>query len=468
MKKILILLSIAVPLFFFGAFAMQFFNDDFYFLKITRQFDLVSFFSPLRTTFYRPLPTEFFYFFLQRLPYPMITGHIIVFSTFLLGVYFLFRTIHLITKNREIALFSSILYLFHFSHVYQLYWFATFQEVMQFTLLIMSLYFILHKRFAISIGIFIMALFSKEQALLFPIVAFLFYFLKYKKTHRIFFVYIILDLIFIGVHGYVNMHMPVLKEYVIHLDAKLFINNILWYGLWSLGFPAMMSDYMTSIFSIPFGDFWNYFSFVQFRIYFFGMILYNAALAFSFLFIFLTKSKEKKRLLSVVIICALLFLFFLLPVMPIIHKWMVRLTIPLIFISLIGGSVLGTLWNNKRVRPFVILLLALYFVWNFFGVKEHEVISTYALESRISRNAERIFTDHMRFERCNSIYIQDPADMKMGSWDGSEKIALTLSGESFASHYLPQRKNMRVFYEYRTKKIPLGSCIVTVSELMKN
>lgn len=470
MKKYspVIFLFSVFPLYFFGAFSMHYFSDDFKFLEASKHFDLVSFFSPLRTTFYRPLPTEFFYFFLQRLPYPMITGHIVVFSVFILGVYFLFKIIHLITKNREIALFSSILYLFHFSHVYQLYWFATFQEVLQFTLLIMSLYFILNKRFAISIGIFIMALFSKEQALLFPFVAFFFYFLKYRKVNRLFFVYILLDLIFIGVHTYVNMHMPILPEYVIHMDMKLFINNILWYGLWSLGFPAMMSDYMRSIFSLPFGNFWNYFSSLSFRIYFFGMAIYNALIAFSLLGIYLSKSKEKKRLMSVVVTCALLFLFFLLPVVPIIHKWMVRLTIPLIFISLIGGSVLGLLWNTKRLKLVVVALLALYLVWNFFGVKEHEAISTYTLESRISRNAERIFADVARFEKCNSIYIEDPKEMKMGSWDGSEKIALTLSGESFASHYLPQKKDMQVFYEYRTKNIPTGSCIVRTSELMQN
>lgn len=468
MKKTFILLGIAVPLFFFGAFSMQFFNDDFYFLKITRQFDLVSFFSPLRTTFYRPLPTEFFYFFLQRLPYPMISGHLIVFVVFLWGVYFLFKTINLLTKNREIALFSIILYLFHFSHVYQLYWFATFQEVLQFALLIMSLYLMLNKRFAISIGIFIFALFSKEQALLFPFVGFLLYFLKYKKAHRLFFVYIILDVIFITLHAYVNMQMPILPEYVIHLDPKLFINNVLWYGLWSFGFPAMMSDYMRSIFSLPFGDFWNYFSSVPFRIYFFGMLVYNALLVLSFIGILLSKSKEKKQLMLIVVTCALLFLFFLLPVMPIIHKWMVRLTIPLIFISLIGGSTLGLLWKNTKLKPFVVSLLALYLVWNFFGVKEHEIISTYTLESRISRNAKTIFEDKLRFANCNSIYIQDPKEMKMGSWEGSEKIALTLSGESFATHYLPQRKDLQVFYEYRTKKAPVGSCIVTSSELMKN
>lgn len=467
MKKILFFLGITALVFFWGAFSMQFFNDDFYFLKITRQFDFLAFFSPIRTTFYRPLASEVFYFFLQRVPYPMIAGHLFVFGVFLLGVYFLFKTIHLLTKNRDIALFSSTLYLFHFSHVYQLYWFATFQEVAQFALLVMSLYFMLHKRFALSIGIFILALFAKEQAILFPFIAFPIYFMKFRKVHRLFFVYMILDIFFIGIHFFVNKQMPVLPEYVIHLDPKLFINNTLWYGLWSLGFPAMMSDYMRSIFSLPFGDFWNYFGSVPFRIYFFGMMLYNVLLALCFAFILLSKSKEKKWLTMTVVLCVSLFLFFLLPVLPIIHKWMVRLTIPLIFTSMIGGSILGLLWKTKGLRPVVLFFLALYLVWNFFGIKEHEVISTYRLESRISKNAEKVFADTVRFANCNSIYIQDPAVMKMGSWDGSEKIALTLSGESFASHYLKQKKDMKVYYEYKTKNAPKGSCVVSASELMK-
>lgn len=469
MKKISFFLGITVPVFFWGAFSMQFFNDDFYFLKITRQFDFIAFFSPLRTTFYRPLASEVFYFFLQRFPYPMITGHLFVFGVFLLGVYFLFKTIHLLTKSREIALFSSVLYLFHFSHVYQLYWFATFQEVAQFALLITSLYFLLHKRFSMSIGIFILALFSKEQALLFPFVAFSLYFLKYRKIHRLFLVYILLDAVFIALHAYVNMQMPVLPEYVIHLDIKLFINNMLWYGLWSLGFPAMMSDYMRSIFSLPFGDFWNYFYRMPFRIYFFGMLLYNALIALSFLGILLSKSKEKKQLVLVFGMSALFFLFFLLPVVPIIHKWMVRLTIPLIFISVIGGSVLALLWRNKKLRPVVGLFLGLYLVWNFFGVKEHEIISTYKLESKISRNAAKVFADDARFAGCNSIYIADPKTMQMSSWEGSEKIALTLSGDSFLSYYFPQRDNLIVEYAYKSTplKRQKQSCTVNANELIQ-
>lgn len=469
MKKTSLFATILLFFFFFsGVFSKFYFNDDFYFLKISRGFEFLNFLSPIRTTFYRPLPTEFFYFFLQRLPFPMITGHIFVFLVFLLGVYFLYKTILLITKNKEISFFSSILYLFHFSHVYQLYWFATFQEVAQFTLLICSLYYILNKKFIISLGLFILALFSKEQALLFPFIAFFFYYVKYKKFHPLFIIYILLDFVFIAIHVFVNSRMPILPEYVIHLSPKLLINNVLWYSLWSMGFPAMMSDYMRSIFSLPFGDFWNYFSSPSFKIYFFVMLGYLLLFISSVVYLFFQMKKERKLILTYIGTNTILFIFFLLPVLPIIHKWMVRLTIPLIFVSLIEGLIFSVLWKKKTMRIVVIISFCLYLIWNYFGIKQHEIISTYTLESSITKNAEKIFANKQRFDTCKTIFIKDPAQMKMGSWDGSEKIALTLSGDSFLSYYFPERNDLTVEYAYKSTsfKQPL-SCVVDTSELIR-
>lgn len=469
MKKILSLVAVVATFltFFFGAFSMYYFSDDFKFLSASKNFDLISFFSPIRTTFYRPLPTEFFYYFLQRLPLPTISGHIFVFFIFLIGVFFLYKTLIIITKNKVTSSFTTILYLFHFSHVYQLYWFATFQEVAQFALLIGSLYFILNKRFYISLGLFVLALFSKEQALLFPFIALFFYFLKYKKIHPFFLIYILFDCIFVGIHMFVNSHMPILPEYVIHLSPKLFVNNALWYGLWSLGFPAMMSDYMKTILSLPFGAFWNYFSQPTFRIYFFGMIIYLTILFIFFISTLVSKTKEKINLTPYVISSLFLFILFLLPVLPIIHKWMVRLTIPLIFISLLEGVILSIMWKQKNTKPFVIFLIGLYLIWNYFGIKQHEVISTYVLESSITKQAVQVFANKQRFENCTTLYIKDPKNVKMSSWDGSEKLALTLSGNSFLSYYFPNKKNIKVQYEYASKQPRKGACVVLADELIK-
>ncbi|MFH0773832.1 MAG: hypothetical protein V1922_05995 [bacterium] len=469
MKKnfLLFVMLVVFVVFFRGAFSTSFFSDDFKFLALGKQLDIFSFLSPLRTTFYRPLPTEFFYFILQRLPLPTITGHIIVFIVFLLGVLFLYKTLLVLINNREISLFSCILYLFHFSHVYQLYWFATFQEVAQFALLISSLYFILKKRFVISIFLFLLALLSKEQALLFPLVAFFFYFVKYKKIHPLFVIYIILDCIFIGIHLFVNSRMPILPEYIIHLSPKLFVNNALWYGLWSLGFPAMMSDYMRSIFSLPFGAFWNYFTQPTFCIYFFGMATYSVLFIFFSFSIFIKNRKERSLIATYVICGIVLFVFFLLPVLPIIHKWMVRLTIPLIFISVIEGFILAFLWKKKRTKPFVVLLIILYLVWNYFGIKQHEIISTYTRESSITKQAGIIFSNKKRFENCKVLYIEDPKNMKISSWEGSEKLALTLSGDSFLSYYFPERSDLKVVYEYKSKTPSEKNCSINANELIK-
>ncbi|PJE63905.1 hypothetical protein COU89_00770, partial [Candidatus Roizmanbacteria bacterium CG10_big_fil_rev_8_21_14_0_10_45_7] len=54
-------LFLLIVMYFFNAFSINFINDDFYFLKISKVetlSDIAAFFSPLRTTFYRPLASE--------------------------------------------------------------------------------------------------------------------------------------------------------------------------------------------------------------------------------------------------------------------------------------------------------------------------------------------------------------------------------------------------------------------------
>jgi len=125
------------------------------------------------------------------------------------------------------------------------------------------------------------------------------------------------------------------------------------------------------------------------------------------------------------------------------------------------------LWKQKRTQSLALLLVALYLVWNYFGIKQHEVISTYALESSITKQATKVFSDTKRFENCNVFYIKDPKNMKMSSWEGSEKLALTLSGDSFLSYYFPRRTDLKVLYEYKTQKQPYNSCTIDAQELIK-
>jgi len=467
-KKILfsVVFLLLFLLFFFKSFGMHFFEDDFFFLSITKQFDLAHFFSIQRTTFYRPLSTEVFYFLVQHLPFPLLTGKILMFAVFLMGILFLYKTVLLITKNKILSSLTVILYSFHFSHVFQLYWFATFQEVLQFSLLSLSLYLLLKNRWGISLLCFIGALFSKEQTVLFPLFAFFLYYKQYKRIPLKALYFIALSGLFGLISFYVNTHSPQVAEYAIQLKPKLMVNNYLWYFLWSLGFPSMLPDYMRSIFSIPIPKFWTFFEAKEFGIYFFNQLLFLVLFIGACAAVFFSSAKKEKEKIGRILLFVLVsFGLFLLPVLPIIHKWMVRLTIPLVFVSFFEAYIFAHLWKEKKLKWTVGVFIGLYLLWNFFGVKIHEQSSTYIQETQIVQNADKLFSDK-KYQDCNFLYFKDPKDMGMSEWEGSKKLGLTFAGQSFLPFYFPNKK-IEAVYEYQTKAIPRGACVIKGELLLK-
>jgi len=149
-------LTIIVLVFFFfiNAFKINFFKDDFFFLQISHVHDLkgfLNFFSPIRTYSYKPLASEVFYFFIRN---NIFIGRLIVFVTYLTGLCFLYRSIFFLSKNSLLAKLTVFLYAISFVHVFQLYWLATYQEVVVFAALTISFYLFLQKNI-IQVSFFI-------------------------------------------------------------------------------------------------------------------------------------------------------------------------------------------------------------------------------------------------------------------------------------------------------------------------
>jgi len=173
-----------VLIFYYKAFSIHFFQDDYFFLTITKINNLqgfFNFFSPIRSISFRPIPSESFYFLLSLLNYNTFIGHVSVFITYFFGLYFFYQCIKLVSKNSLLAQIVVFLYAINFSHVFQLYWFTSFQEVVLFTALTGSFFFYLRKKFWQSLVFFIIALCSKETALFYPIFIFLFEFFLQKN-----------------------------------------------------------------------------------------------------------------------------------------------------------------------------------------------------------------------------------------------------------------------------------------------
>ncbi len=144
---------------------------------------------------------------------------------------------------------------------------------------------------------------------------------------------------------------------------------------------------------------------------------------------------------------------------------MVRLTIPLVFVSLFEAYIFTLLWHEKKWKWGTGFLLAIYFIWNFYGVKVHEVSSTYVQESQIVKNADKLFSDK-KMKNCSVLYFKDPDVMEMSEWEGSKKLGLTFAGQSFISYYFPN-KQMAAVYEYQTKIVPKNACVIKSEDLLK-
>ncbi|NTU74463.1 hypothetical protein HGB07_10155, partial [Candidatus Roizmanbacteria bacterium] len=265
MKKDLIYFGglFTIILFLFQqAFSIHFFQDDYFFLQISNIHSFqgfLNFFSPIRDYSYKPLPTEVFYFFIQHTGNNMIVAHAVVFFTYFIGLIFLYKSLLTVTKNEVLSRTATFLYAVSFVHVFQLYWLATYQEILMFTFLSAAFYFYVKRALLPSIILFILSLFCKETAILFSLfLVFYEVFLHKKREIKKLIPYLIISMLFYLIYRYSLQFVTNNDNYKIELsNIRLMINNTLWYSLWSIGFPNFMSDYFRSIFSAPIPEFWK-------------------------------------------------------------------------------------------------------------------------------------------------------------------------------------------------------------------
>lgn len=476
---IYIILFLFSLFFFKNAFNIYFINDDFFFLKIShisniKQF--INFFNPYRDFFYRPLSTEIFYFLIHNLKYNLFLSHLIVFIFYFIGIYFLNKIIFLITKNKILSYLTTFLYAISATHVFQLYYLGTFQEISAFTFLTLSFYMLLKKRDIFSYIFFILGLLSKENAIFFISFYILFSIIvKKEKNYKYFLNLIIFGVIFYFFYKSGITNVTQIDYYKLSLNIKLIVNNILWYLLWSIGFHNFLPDYFPSIFKPPINEFYkilNDFPIIKMSLI---LIILYWIIFISLVIFIIIKSNKKTKLnyLNIIFINLIFFLIFLGPILFFMHKWMVRLTIPLIFISFIQGYFLLLFLQNKSIilKFFSIFLITIYFIFNYLNTKIFEEFSLYNLESRFSKNTA-IYIKNKKNEilNYNCIFFKDESFHKTNPWGGSKKLKITLSDQNFIKFYIPE-KEIKVYYEFeKTEKNFKKNCyqIKVIEILTKN
>ena len=162
--------------------------------------------------------------------------------------------------------------------------------------------------------------------------------------------------------------------------------------------------------------------------------------------------------------------FFILlgPILFFPHKWMIRLTLPLVFIALLQGFIItqSLTDKNRHIRYIGMFALILYAVWNLVGIQVHQVTSTYYLENSIYYKAQNYFSQHKKEILTHDvIYFKDTSHNLAKGWNGSEKLKNSFSNDHFLDYFFPEKK-MTVIYGFESEKIPENAYIVESNLLL--
>lgn len=242
--KFYILILVATTLAYFGSVKYGFSQDDFYFLFISKADSLgevMQFFSPWNQqgfAFFRPLGTQLYYYLFEQNPYLM---HIFMLIIQSLNGYLVYRFISALKIKSPTPILVAIAYSVSSVHFLSLYYIAATQQLLAATFSLLSLILFLKQKYWCSAAIIILALLSKETAIVAPVIAFgLLILTKAKFSLRQFVPYSIVFILYLVMRLAANSGTQ--SEYHLFIGPSV-LTNIRWYFLFAANFPEVLVSY---------------------------------------------------------------------------------------------------------------------------------------------------------------------------------------------------------------------------------
>jgi hypothetical protein len=448
--RFLLLTFLASFAIFYPSLFVFFTNDDFFFLNIGRAGNIrefLNFFSlaggPEGFGMYRPLTTQAFYFmswkFLNLSPFPL---HIISFMFFFAIVYLVYRLSAEITKNEKVGLISAFLYAVSATHFGQLYYLAAFQELgMTLFVLLSCLTFVKGKN-VLSFIFFVLAIMSKETAVVTPLLFVLIYFFRKYNGEKVINFKKLLIFIFpftVCLFAYLLVRFQWYgfasgDSYIWDFSIKKFVNTSAWYLLWSLNIPESLVDFVGPGLKINSNlfVFWG----KQINPILISFLIEGLLLLAMLIKLLFNRLKEKiNKSDPILIFCIGWFFISLLPVIFLpLHKFSFYLTLPLIGVVLrIAYVLVNSKINRFIVGAFLIAwtttsVLTLKFTYDTNWITQSELIS------------QRVFvhfkSDQSKYEGKTISFIDTNDDSNI-FWSPTSTVRTVLSDKNFFYVFFP-------------------------------
>ena len=229
-----------------ASFTNFFFQDDFFNLTLALKqspLDAINIFKKpiLDFYFYRPLSTQVFWRAgFSLFGWNVFGYHLVTFLFFLLNILLVYLFTAGLSKNKKIALLTAFFYGLSATHFYRLFFLSQFQEILLGTFIFSSLIFYLRTN-SLVVLTFILALMTKETAVVLPAALLGLDFLLHRKIQRKLWLLVLVDVLYLLIRfkffGFAQGEV-----YHYNFSPKAVLNNFFWYSIWSLGLPEHYSS----------------------------------------------------------------------------------------------------------------------------------------------------------------------------------------------------------------------------------
>lgn len=464
------LIAIFVPILLYLSSPGNFFSgDDWFHLRISQIGSLSEFFKFFSFThtaqsaaFYRPLPTQVFFFVFQKLfgltawPY-----HLFVLLCFAYSLYLVYKFASQISKSAprtsHFALITTLIYGLSVSNFTRLYFLSAFQEI---ALVIFSLLCLLSfpKSRPKATIFFVLALMSKETAVVLPLLLILFNFKLVKKSFRslvpmgaVLLVYLCLRFMIFG--GAVG------DSYLWNFSPAKAANTLMWYVLWSFGAPELLVDYVGSGLRLVPKFFVDYPIWGKVIIpLLLGTIGTTGLLFFQKLREILSRSRGWIPAFVGMTDIFKYILFFLISLLPVLflpsHKFTLELGLPLVGFSLALASLFPKKLGTSHFAP-ITLYIFLNLSMNYLTYTRHYSVSRGEISQKVFSFMSKNYSEYPTGKYFE--FVNDASDFG-AQWGQSKQISQALSGSDFFRVFYAT-PDVKVYYQDIPEATPTGTPI---------
>lgn len=425
---------------FFPSLSAFYTNDDFFLLKISnaRNFhDFINFFGILKGPdglgMYRPLTTQTFYFLAHGISNlnPLIL-HIVSFGVFFAVVYLVYRLSFEFLKDKKMALFSAFLYAVSATHFAHLYYLATFQELGMTLFVLLTCQMFLKKKHLLAFVFFILALMSKETAVITPFLLGLIYlFQKFRGIKVISFKKFIIALVPYGILlivyfiiRFTSYGFATGDSYVWDFSIKRIFNTLGWYSLWSFNLPESLVDFVGPGLHLN-PNLLKYWSREMIPIF----ILFAIQILIVFFVFFKSKIRDSK---FIILFCISWFVISLVPVLFLpIHKFTFYLTLPLVGVVILVSYLIH---NSKLMIPFAVVWTILSILTLRFTIQTNWITQGENIAKRVYVFFEN---NKINYQNKTITFIDTTEDVGL-PWSPTATVKTALSDKNFFLVFYPE------------------------------